>query len=145
MRSMTAADVDAVLSIEQAVHAHPWTRGNFADALAAGYLCQVDEADGQLRGYVVLLPGVDEAELLTIGIAAAHQRRGLGEALLRVALRLADERGLPRVFLEVSPSNLAALALYRKAGFLEVGRRRGYYPAPHGREDAILMEGRTCL
>ncbi|MBI5919867.1 MAG: ribosomal protein S18-alanine N-acetyltransferase [Nitrosomonadales bacterium] len=143
MRPMTAADVDAVLSIEQAVHAHPWTRGNFADALAAGYLCQVDEVGGELRGYAVLLPGVDEAELLTIGVAAAHQRRGLGEALLRAALRLADERGLSRIFLEVRPSNAAALALYRKAGFLEVGRRRSYYPAPHGREDAILMEGRS--
>lgn len=142
MRAMTAADIDAVLAIEQAVHAHPWTRGNFADALAAHYLCQVEENDGALRAYGVLLPGVDEAELLTLGVAAAHQRRGLGRTMLLELSALARERGAERLFLEVRPSNMAALALYRQMGFSEIGKRRDYYSSADGREDAILMEKR---
>lgn len=142
MRAMTAADIDAVLTIEQAVHAHPWTRGNFADALAAHYLCQVEESDGALRAYGVLLTGVDEAELLTLGVATAHQRRGLGRTMLVELSALARERGAKRLFLEVRPSNMAALALYRHMGFAEIGKRRGYYSAADGREDAILMEKR---
>jgi ribosomal-protein-alanine N-acetyltransferase len=139
---MELADVEAVLAVEQAVHAHPWTRGNFVDALAAGYEGWVDEAEGVLRGYAVLMPGVDEAELLTLGVALSSQRQGLASGLLDSLEAQARLRALERLCLEVRPSNLAALALYRKAGFVEVGRRRGYYPAAHGREEAILMEKR---
>lgn len=142
IRAMTDADLDTVLVMEQTIHAHPWTRGNFVDALAAGNYCLVDEVDGVVRAYSVLLPGVGEAELLTVGVATAHQRCGLGRTMLEALQMRARERGFARIFLEVRPSNTAALALYRRAGFVEIGRRRGYYPAAAGREDAILMEGR---
>ena len=141
IRAMAATDLDAVLAIEQAVHAHPWTRGNFADALTAGNWLLVDETAGALRAYVVAMPGVGEAELLTLGVVADQQRRGLGSALLEAMQALARERGMARLFLEVRPSNVAALALYHRAGFVEIGRRRNYYPTADGREDAILMEG----
>lgn len=137
---MTRADVEAVLAIEQAVQRYPWTRGNFTDALDHGYLCRVDAAeDGAIRGYAILMPGVDEAELLTIGVAQAEQRKGLGRAMLRGMLELARERNMRRVFLEVRPSNAAAIALYRSAGFAEVGLRRGYYQDMDGSEDALVM------
>lgn len=142
IRTMTASDVDAVLAIEQAVHAHPWTRGMFTDALASGYQGWVDEQHGTLRAYAVLLPGVDEAELLTLGVASSCQRQGLASDLMRWLESQARARNFARLCLEVRPSNTAALALYRKAGFVEIGRRRDYYPAAHGREDAILMERR---
>lgn len=137
---MQSEDVDAVLSIEQAVHAHPWSRGNFSDALVSGYFCLVDDADGRTRGYVVVLPGVGEGELLTIGVAAAYQRKGIGRVLLGEVERSARRQGWQRLLLEVRPSNAAALALYRQYGFVEIGRRKGYYPSAEGREDAILME-----
>ena len=92
MRAMTLEDVDAVFAIEQAVQAYPWTRGNFADALSGGYLCCVDEADGVIRGYAVMMPLPDEAELLNIGVAAGQQRKGLGRAMLREMLDLAREK-----------------------------------------------------
>ncbi len=140
MRAMTQADVDAVLAIEQAVQAYPWTRANFDDALDNGYICRVDEADsGEIRGYAVLMPVVDEAELLTIGVAAAQQRRGLGRAILGEMLEAARGRNIRRVFLEVCSSNVAAIALYRSAGFSEIGVRRGYYRNAGGSEDAITM------
>ncbi len=131
--------MDAVLAIEQSVQAYPWTRGNFCDALNSGYLCFVEDAPGELCSYAVMMPGVGEAELLTIGVAAAHQRKGLGGALLNALLATVSNRQLPRVFLEVRASNLAAIALYRRAGFLEVGMRRGYYRNIHGCEDALVM------
>jgi ribosomal-protein-alanine N-acetyltransferase len=140
LRDMIASDLDVVLRIEQQVHEHPWTRGNFDDALASGYLCKVAERDGETIGYAVLMQGVDDAELLDIGIAAQQQRRGFGRAVLEAVLALARELGRQRVVLEVRASNAAAIGLYRAKGFSEIGLRRNYYAASNGREDAILME-----
>lgn len=139
MRAMTLEDVDAVFAIEQGVQAYPWTRGNFTDALSSGYLCSVDEADGEIRGYAVMMPLPEDAELLSIGVAAGQQRKGLGRAMLREFLDLARKRNLCRVFLEVRASNAAALALYRSAGFAVIGLRRDYYRKTGGNEDAITM------
>jgi len=139
MRRMSAADIDAVLAVEQDVQAYPWTRGNFCAALESGYLCLVDEVAGELCSYAVLMPGVDEAELLTIGVAAAHQRKGQGRAMLSAMLEVARAKQLSRVFLEVCVSNPGAIALYRCAGFAEVGMRRAYYRNEAGSEDAMVM------
>lgn len=136
---MTETDLDAVLAIEQSVQAYPWTRGQFADSLRAGHLCYVDEEAGELRGYAILMPTVDEAEVLTIGVAATQQRKGLGRAMLGEMLARAREKNMQRVLLEVRPSNIAAVALYRSAGFSEVGLRRGYYRDTNGSEDALVM------
>lgn len=137
---MMREDVEAVFAIEQAVQRFPWTRGNFTDALDSGYLCRVDEAeDGGIRGYAILMPGVEEAELLNIGVTGAGQRKGLGRAMLAAMLEMAREKNLRRVFLEVRPSNEAAIALYRSAGFRETGVRRGYYKNAGGNEDAVTM------
>lgn len=139
MREMTEADLDAVLAIEQSVQRYPWTRGQFADSLQAGYWCVVDEEAGELRGYAILMPAVDEVEVLTIGIAVQYQRQGVGGALLGGMLARAQARKMQRAFLEVRPSNAAAVALYRRLGFAEIGRRRGYYRDAAGCEDAIVM------
>lgn len=139
MRQMTSADIDAVFAIEQAVQAYPWTRGNFSASLAGGHLCFVEEAEGEMCGYVILMPAAGEAELLNIGVAAAHQRKGLGRKLLREMLELAHAKKMRRIFLEVRLSNTAAAALYRSAGFAEIGVRRGYYQNLNGSEDALVM------
>lgn len=140
LRDMTWADVDAVLGIEQQVHSHPWTRGNFNDALASGNICKVYEAADGIAGYAVLMPALDDVELLDISIARAHQRKGLGAWLLGEMLVLARSLKFERMLLEVRRSNPAACALYKKIGFAEIGVRRGYYPTADGREDAIVME-----
>ncbi len=141
LRDMVLADLDKVLSIEQHVHDHPWTRGNFTDALNSAYVCRIFMREGEMLGYAVLMPAVDEAHLLNIIIAAEHQRRGLGATLLHEIMNIARSLHMRRVILEVRPSNLAALALYRKAGFGEIAMRRNYYPAVNnGREDAMVME-----
>lgn len=140
LRDMIADDIGTVHSIEQQVHAHPWTRGNFSDALVSSYVCKVAELDGEVLGYVVLMQGVDDAELLDIGIAAAYQRQGWGRALLAEMVSVARALGRQRLVLEVRATNGAAIALYAKQGFNEMGVRRDYYAAGQGREDALLME-----
>ena len=139
LRDMTLADMDEVMRIEQVVHSHPWTRGNFADALQSHNLCKVLEEGIDTLGYAVLMPVVDEVELLNISIAAEHQRKGLGRRLLGELMKISRVLGMQRMLLEVRKSNVAALGLYCNAGFSEIGLRRGYYLADNGREDAIVM------
>ena len=136
---MTQEDVEAVLAIEQAVQAYPWTRGNFSDALACGYVCCVYAENDEICGYAVLMPIADEAELLNIGVASVRQRKGTGRALLEEMLEYARYRKMRNIFLEVRPSNVAAIALYRSAGFSQIGIRRGYYRNASNNEDAVTM------
>ncbi len=140
LRDMTEADLGGVLAIERTVHEHPWTLGNFSDALRSKYQCKVYESAAQeLIGYAVMMLAVDEAELLDIAIASSQQRKGLGRKLLNEMLALARHHEMRRLVLEVRASNISAIALYRSAGFGDIGLRRDYYPAHGGREDAILM------
>lgn len=140
VRDMAEADLDAVTEIERAVHAHPWTQGNFSDALHSKYQCKVyASAARELVGYAVMMLAVDEAELLNIAIAPAQQRRGQGRKLLNELLALARRHEMRRMVLEVRASNAAAIGLYRAAGFTDIGLRRDYYAAGSAREDAILM------
>ncbi len=139
LRAMTQTDIDAVLSIEQVIQAYPWTRGNFSDALEQGYFCYVEQQGEDIRGYAVLMPLPDEAELLTIGVATAHQRKGLGRTILQAMLEMAKAAQLQQVFLEVRPANAAAIALYQHSGFGQVGLRKDYYKSASGNDDALVM------
>lgn len=136
---MTDADLAAVVAAEQGIHPFPWTRGNFAASLAAGYGAWLLREDGRLTAYAVMMPVLDEAHLLNIGVPVELQRAGRGSALLLHMFALARAQGARRMLLEVRAGNLSGLALYRRHGFDEIGRRRDYYPAHGGREDAIVM------
>jgi ribosomal-protein-alanine N-acetyltransferase len=143
---MELADVPEVAAIEKAIYSAPWTEGNFVDSLKAGYCAwtlRAASAPYALIGYFVLMAAVDEAHLLNLSIASSAQRLGHGLQLLRKAAALAVEHNAVSVILEVRPSNLRALAVYRRFGFREHGLRRRYYPASdqdhQSREDAIVM------
>lgn len=138
-RPMQEADLDAIMVIEPRIYPYPWSRGNFADSLKSGYSCWVVELDGELIGYGAMMVVLDEGHLLNISIAKAYQGRGFGRALLDHFIAVAKRHGGQMMFLEVRPSNTAAIALYESMGFNEFSVRKGYYPAEHGREDAILM------
>ncbi len=139
LAAMREADLDEVLAIEQAVYSHPWTRGNFADSLRSGYACRTWRAGGVLVGYFVLMAAAGEAHLLNLSVAGAWQRRGHGAALLAEAMRIGRDLGAKNIFLEVRPSNLPGQALYERHGFRKIAQRRNYYPAPGGREDALVL------
>src|SRR5437667_11127611 len=89
LASMRERDLAEVMAIESAVYSHPWSRGNFADSLRAGYECRTLRLGTELVGYFILMVAAGEAHLLNLSIAAAHQRRGSGSALLRDAAILA--------------------------------------------------------
>lgn len=138
-RPMQEADLDAVMAIEPKIYSHPWSRGNFADSIRSGHSCWVCEHDGEVIGYGALMVVLDEAHLLNISIARAFQGRGLGRRLLQHFIEIACRHGGQMMFLEVRSSNTSAIGLYESMGFNEFSVRKGYYPAEHGREDAILM------
>ena len=152
--AMTAADLDSVQAVEAAAYPHPWSRKHFADSLAAGYaavmllgeaapgeLVHPPRADGQvLLGYLIAMGGVDEAHLLNITVAPAHQRQGWARCLLDALVLWARGQRAHSLWLEVRQSNQRARRVYEGYGFQQVGLRRAYYPAgPTGREDAWVM------
>lgn len=141
LRPMVMGDVDEVHALECSVFPHPWSRANFVDSLASGYDAWVlREPAGALAGYFLLMYAVDEAHLLDLGVAAPLHGRGVGRYLLdRIAARSRAQH-MASILLEVRPSNTRALEVYRRYGYEEIGRRKGYYPAHEGRrEDAIVM------
>ncbi len=141
-RAMTIMDLDRVMAVETMAYSFPWTRGNFIDSIAAGYLAELMTARGgdEPIGYFVAMAGVDELHLLNLTVAPAHQRQGHAGRLLDVIEARARDRSLATLWLEVRESNDRALRLYGRRGFTRAGLRRGYYPAAAGRrEDAVVM------
>ncbi|MDD1608054.1 MAG: ribosomal protein S18-alanine N-acetyltransferase [Methylococcaceae bacterium] len=138
IRTMTNADLTAVMDIELKNYAFPWSEDIFRDCFKAGYRCWVCEAQGKVLGYSLLSLAVGEAHILNISVDPAEQKQGIGRKMMENAIDYARGRA-ETVFLEVRPSNTAAIALYEDLGFNEIGIRKGYYPAENGREDAIML------
>lgn len=150
---MSLASLPAVVQIEQSAYDHPWTAGNFADSLKAGYQGQLltagdatfasaaaEAAPPALLGYFVAMKGVDEVHLLNITVAPAFQRQGWARWMLDGLALWSRGQGAQWLWLEVRVSNARAQAVYARYGFRHVGTRRDYYPATASRrEDAIVM------
>jgi len=141
LRPMRLADLPAVLQLEEELFApDTWTAAMYRDELAhtdtRWYL--VAEDGDELVGYGGLIAYPDEAHIATIGVTTARQGGGIGAQLLDALLGEADRRRVPVVLLEVRADNELAQGLYRRRGFAEIGRRRGYYQ-PSG-ADAVVMK-----
>ena len=136
---MREPDLAEVFTIEQQAYEFPWTQGNFVDSLKAGHSGWVVRTANGLVAYAVFMMCLDEAHLLNITVRPTQQRQGLGHNFLLRLLDIASDHGAVRFLLEVRAGNLPALALYRSCQFSEIGRRRNYYPAHNGREDALVM------
>ena len=152
--AMQAADLDEVLRIESVSHIHPWTKGNFSDSLAAGHwaYCIRPQIDQVVKGsyldpavlwaYCILFPAVDELHLLNITVSPHLRKLGLGQRMMAAIEGVAVQQKMPRIILEVRPSNAPALALYQKLGYEQIGVRKNYYPASPetgSREDALVL------
>jgi ribosomal-protein-alanine N-acetyltransferase len=137
---MQADDLDDVLAVEQAAYEFPWTHGNFLDSLRAGHSAwTMRDGSGGLIAYAVMMLALDEAHLLNLTVAPSCQRFGFGWRMLEAMAENARSYGARTMLLEVRPSNEAAQKMYERYGFVRIGTRRGYYPAPAGREDAVVM------
>ena len=143
-RPLAESDLAYVAALEAQIHAAPWSYGNFRDALAAGYSAQVGEREGRVVVFGVMMRAPGEAQILNLSVVPDARRQGLGRALLERFIDDALRAGAEQIFLEVRVSNLAAIALYRSAGFEPVARRANYYPAtPRATpEDALVMRRR---
>ncbi len=140
LKKMTIAGLDGVMAIEQVAYEFPWSRGNFIDALAAGYDARLLCRDEQTIGYFVVMAGVDEMHLLNLSVAPAEHGQGHGRFMLDEIVALCGRASAQKLWLEVRGSNTRARAIYRRFGFTEIGLRKAYYPAARGqREDAIVM------
>jgi [ribosomal protein S18]-alanine N-acetyltransferase len=139
VRAMLASDLDGVAAIEASTYLFPWSRGIFSDCLMAGYPCFVLAADECIVGYAILSVAAAEAHILNLCVAEQFQHQGLGRQLLDHLLQLARSLSVERIFLEVRPSNTAAIQLYESAGFSRMGLRKEYYRAINGREDALVL------
>jgi ribosomal-protein-alanine N-acetyltransferase len=138
IRPARRRELAAILSIERASFQNPWSRAALADELedpSCRFLVAA-LAGGPPLGYALLRLGPGEAELLSLAVAASERRRGLGRALLEAALERARAGRAEVCHLEARVTNGPALALYRRLGFAEVGRRRAYYADG---TDAVLM------
>lgn len=136
---MLDSDVPFVLALEILAYQFPWSEGIFRDCLRVGYTCRVLDIGGDVAGYGIMSMGAGEAHILNVCVRAEYQCRGLGRKMLQFLVDRARAAGMQEAFLEVRPSNSAAIRLYHSAGFEAVGVRRGYYQAAVGREDASVL------
>ena len=139
IRLMQPSDLKSVAAVERAAYAFPWSLGIFRDCLLAGYYCLVLDVGKNLAGYGIMSIAAAEAHLLNLCVHPNAQRAGYGRMLLNALLLKAEDADVEKIFLEVRPSNLVALRLYRSVGFEQVGIRPAYYQAERGREDAVVL------
>lgn len=144
LEPLTVADSDAVSVLHREDFVRPWTGGEFADLLAQdtvfGYAArEVGQRGAAPAGFVLARLAADEGEILTVAVARAHRRRGLGWRLMDAVLRKLHAERAQSLFLEVEETNAGAIALYRRLAFREVGKRPAYYAASGGPTGALVM------
>jgi len=160
VRPLRKDDLGEVLAIEAASNPHPWHDGDFrpfagsedpAASPAGGppgprrgavkrawvYAVPSGAGDSRVRGFACIAAVADEVELQSLAVEPAARRAGIGSALLECLLEWAREGGYRALHLEVRAGNLPAIALYRRFGFVQTGRRRAYYQ--DNGEDALLL------
>ena len=139
VRALVEGDLSEVLEIERRGYSFPWTEAVFRDCFRPNYRLWGIEVSASLVGYAVVAYMADEAHLLNICLSPGRRRSGLARHLLRHLVCEAAREGMNRILLEVRVSNHSATNLYLAEGFVEIGRRPGYYPSSSGREDARVL------
>ena len=137
IREFKFGDQTAIAEIEAECFAQPWSETAVLESIENGAFYAVAEVGGKIAGYAGLLSVLDEGYVTNIAVSASYRNKGLGSLLVGKLIAYAKEHGLRFVSLEVRESNEAARSLYRKFGFTECGKRKGFYSAP--KEDAIVM------
>ena len=135
----TKEDLDEIVKIENESHLTPWTKKNFIDSNNANNLFKVLKNESDIIGYYIALFAEDECQLLNITVRLELQKKGFGQLMLKNLFTDCRKKNVINVFLEVRKSNNAAIRLYEKNGFNEIGVRNNYYKNKEGKEDAILM------
>lgn len=136
LRCMSAADLDAVVMLENMIFPSPWSRISFAAELEKSYsVTIVAETAGRVVGYGIAWLIADEIHIANVAVAPDQRGLGIGRAIVQQLLSDGKDQG--GAFLEVRINNEPAITLYKKLGFREIGIRKQYYQQEN--EDALLM------
>lgn len=140
---MQLENLPAVIEIERKSNSHPWTEGNFQDAMTSGYLSLVAHERGEVVAFAIARTLVDEAELLLIAVTPSERRQGVAALLWNELAQRLRVAGAKKIFLEVRATNAPARGFYASRGLSQIGVRKNYYPngiLDGDREDAVLMQ-----
>ncbi|WP_115717429.1 ribosomal protein S18-alanine N-acetyltransferase [Gallaecimonas mangrovi] len=139
--TLSTATVDdlAKLALIEATQQYPWTDKQLASCFGGGYRVRLFCQQQQPLAFSICQRVLDETTLFNICVLPDCRGQGLGQQLMADLIAEAKAAGDNAIFLEVRASNSAAIRLYLRHGFKEVGRRKGYYPCVQGREDALVM------
>jgi [ribosomal protein S18]-alanine N-acetyltransferase len=139
LHPVTTADLDEVLSLERASFEHPWSREHILNEIRSplSFPLLARMEDGTCAGYICPMLVLDEGQILNVAVHPLYRGRGVARTLLEAVLGQFRVRGATNVYLEVRPTNTAAICLYTRHGFVASGRRKAYY---ENGEDAILMK-----
>jgi ribosomal-protein-alanine N-acetyltransferase len=138
-RQMELDDVEAVMRLEQTVYEFPWTERIFKDCIRVGYDCWLALEENKILAHAVMSVAAGESHMLNLSVSKKHQGQGIGKQFVQFMLQIAGKKRAEIMMLEVRPSNIQAINCYNSAGFNEIGCRKDYYPAPNGKEDALLF------
>jgi ribosomal-protein-alanine N-acetyltransferase len=140
---LTAEDTAAISRLHREDFVRPWTDGEFASLIdqdtVFGYSVRETGKRAGPVGFVLARLAADEGEILTVAVARSHRRQGLGWQLMDAVLRELHAQRAAALFLEVDETNAPAIALYRRLGFREVGKRPAYYDAPGNTKSGALV------
>jgi ribosomal-protein-alanine N-acetyltransferase len=138
IQKMSQEDVEEVAGLEKICFSDPWSKEAFIEELGQKLAIPlVVKVDKKIVGYTNLWHLDDQLEIANIAVSPEHRKEGIGERLMRRILQEAKDRNCKNIILTVRESNIAAINLYIKFGFLEIGRRKRYYRLPT--EDALTM------
>ena len=129
LRSMQTSALSQVAEIERETFPSPWPLSSFRQCLDFGYCCCVLAQGSLVQVYAIMAVEVDNAHILNLCVRPEFRQQGEGRRMLNHLLELARAAHVQAVFLEVSVSNHSAIHLYQSTGFVEIGIRKGYYPA----------------
>ena len=144
-RPMQEGDLPEVIEIERMSYVFPWSKRIFTDCLRIGYCCWIIQSGSRIGAYGIMTVNVGESHILNMCVRPGLRKSGLGSALLQHLLSVAGKHHATTICLEVRPSNRKALQLYERSGFIVAGTRVNYYPAPSGREDAMVLRKDLAL
>ena len=132
------ADINDVIELEKQCFAYHWTREQFLLGLKDGaYVVLGIRGQSGLDGYIAFSLIADEMEILNLAVRSDCRKRGMGTTLLKKAFEICKDNGVTSSFLDVKASNVPAITLYNKFGYVQIGIRKRYYPDT--KEDALLF------
>ncbi len=138
VRQMMRQDIEQLVQMEKLCFSDPWSISAFEyelnNPLSLWLVCVEEE---QVLGYIGSQRVLPEADIMNVAVLPEYRKRGIAKALILKLLDCLHQKGVCQLSLEVRASNFAAISLYEKLGFCQVGRRPGYYR--HPKEDALIL------